>query len=604
MVVDAGFARTTSGLLYRSDGTLSGWTGAVEWTSAADPRFICHPTGVSLLAPDARVGEQDGVREPQLYIESGVWWLLYDAGEGLFGWKQRLARSTDRGRTWERVGLPGGLGLAKKTTGNWAALATGWLEKRGSTYYLHRVTSGSTFGSPNVGLTANPYFWDCWTSTTVDGSRTASANVPGDNYTPGGAFSVEFLPGCVVKSGASYIAFVQGSSAGSYVLGVCAGVANPDGPFTAPATSFASGGTVAAFGSRQPENPKVFYSATLNRWICLTNLIAASGVVTDANAAGYSTSLTDWSGAVWHRTQRMCPADGGQLAVGLACHVTGPDGALVEGPGGEVPVLFDGYPKRYSPGWHLGRECAGAVLEPSTTCLRIAQSANQTQYQIRRALSLTDFVAEFSVEFTAMHASGGAYYFAYRMNSAGTAGYRLNHGVNGLSLGKIVGGVESPVGTPTRTVIGQEARFAHRIRVQVVGNRHRLYLDGELQIDFTDSSSPIASGTHIELIAFGMTGDVRNLTVYASDTVTVTGLVPGASVEVRGYGDLPVAAGVAGADGSARVSLSHWPHYSLETGGSVPVTSLQPLWGGDVVAVSYTGGAPVPPQSVPVRARR
>ena len=69
------FARTISGLLYQSDGTLTGWSGS-GWTSSAIPRLVCFgPLPVPLL-PTAPITPLDlaagGSRGPALCRERRV----------------------------------------------------------------------------------------------------------------------------------------------------------------------------------------------------------------------------------------------------------------------------------------------------------------------------------------------------------------------------------------------------------------------------------------------------------------------------------------------------------------------------------------------------
>lgn len=597
-------SRSVNGLLYRSDGTLSGWTGDAQWSSvSSDPQFVCYPIGLALFAPDFSGADMAGVREGQLYIESGVWWLLYDAGDGVNGWRQYLAQSVDRGLTWRRLGALS-MGLNKVVSGTWPAVATGWLEKRGATYYCHRVLAAANYAVPNNGLPGGPYYWDCWTNAVLGAAGwTPSPNVPAGNqrYALSGAGSIEHLPGGMVLSGGTYNNFAElSASGGVYTLGLSTG-SNPDGPFTAPASALASSATTG-FGGRAPENGRAFWSATLNRWICLANLIALSGQFTDANAIGYSTSLTDWSSSVWRRIQAVTTMDTAGGAVGLISHVTGPDGALIVGPNGEVPVIYDADPLRFSPGWHLGRRLRSAVLEPSASALSIAQSGNTTLYAVRRSLSHTDLVIELAVCVTAVNGSGLSLRVEYRGDATGQNGYRaLLTNAAGLSLEKVVAGTPSTKATSSGTLIYSLYQM-HRIKITVVGNVHTLWLDGEQQISYTDSSSPITSGTTIGLSAQGATCTVRNMTARTTDTITVTGLQPYASVWLRGHGDLPVAAGTANAAGQATITVTHWPHYALDPDGS-DYTVANALWGGDTVDFTGLPTTPLPVACSP-RGRR
>lgn len=574
--------RSSTGLLYRSDGTLTGWSGDAEWTSAADPQFVSWPVAV-MFGPNADT-EVDGVREGQLFIEGADWWLLYDAGDHVTPWIQFLAHSTDRGVSWTRLGSLS-MGVDKIISGSWAAIANGWLEKRGTTYYFHRVIAATNYESPNVGLPGAPYYWDVWQNDTLGiAGWEPCPNVPDGNQRMdlGGAATVDFLPGSVVLDAGTYHGFCQMNTGSGYTIGLSTASA-PDGPFDPPSSALATNATTG-FVSRTPENAKVFYSSALGRWVCLVNLIATTNVFTDANAAGYSESLTDWSSAIWRMTQAVVPLDTDGDAVGLACHATGPDGALIEGPNGEVPVVFDTDPREYDPGWHLGRSIRSAVLEPSSQCFRLAQSANTNTYSIRRALDLTDAVIECAMCVTGAHVSGWGVALDYRSDATGANGYRAVITDSGAELYKVVGGSATLVAGPSGTITSY-GWTQQRVKVSVVGNVHTITFQGEQQIQYTDSSSPIATGGYLGLSGHGVTVDVRALSVRTSDVLRVEGLDPSDVVMLRTYGELPVASETADGSGVAEFTVPHWPHYFIEVDGVDHTPTDDTLWGGDIVAV-------------------
>ncbi len=345
--------------------------------------------------------------------------------------------------------------------------------------------------------------------------------------------------------------------------------------------------STTGLAARYPENPRVFYSSTLGRWVCLVNLIIPVGTSTDANGAGYSTSLTDWSSAIWrllqHKTAPMDTAN--NRIVGVACHMTGPDGALIEGPNGEVPITYDADALMTSPGWHSDRAIRQAVLEPSTAALHIAQSANLTDYAIKRTLSHTDIVVESAISVTAINGSSFRVRIEYRRDSTGANGYRCVMGPSGLLLEKVVSGSASTLASSGGSVV-YNLHMLNRIKIRVVGNVHTLWLDGEQQVSYTDNSSPITSGGFLGVSSKGITGDIRNITVRTSDALTVNGLQPGTSIWLRAYGDLPVQTAIANDSGVATVIADHWPHYGLDPDGT-SYTASDALWGGD--DVTFTG---------------
>ncbi len=595
--------RTTSGLLYESDGSMTGWSGdTTQWTSdTSDPAFLTYPIARTFYT-QSDAAEVQGVREPQIYIEGSTWWLLYDAGNGSTGWRQFLAHSTDRGVTWTRNGAFG-MNLSKVVSGTWAATANGWFEKRGSTYILNRIPVGQVFNSGNSedGLPFQDYYWDTWTNTIVSASGWApSANTPTGNQRMdlSGAGAIDHLPNTTIKDGSTYRNFAElresgGAYAGHFTIGIST-ASNPDGPYTAPSASILNSGT-PGFGGRDPENTRIFYSSTLSRWAALLNMIAVDQTTTDANAIAYSTSLTDWSGVKASITQSIAPLDTTNHAVGLASHFTGPDGALIEGPNGRVPVVYDTDPRLTDQpvAYHLGRSIKGAVLEPAVASLHIRQSANINLYAIRRAQALTDGVIELGVEIVGQNTPNGmGFRVEYRGDATGANCYIFAFGDGGAQLEKVVSGSTSILTTHYTGLVWRD-HFIHRVKIVVTGNVHKAYFDGELQWTYTDSSSPFASGTYIGLSDQGGDLDVRHLTVRTSDVLTVTGLEPGATVWLRGFGSLPVESSTANGSGVATFTEPHWPHYAIDTDGttdhSVSDAPTDTLWGGDVVELNTIG---------------
>jgi hypothetical protein len=127
----------------------------------------------------------------------------------------------------------------------------------------------------------------------------------------------------------------------------------------------------------------------------------------------------------------------------------------------------------------------------------------------------------------------------------------------------------------------------HRIQITALGNVHTLTIDGETQVTYTDDSSPITSGTHLGLCSQGAEVEIRDLSVRISNTLIVTGLNPGTTVYLNGFGGLPVDDAVADESGIASFTLPHWPHYALDPDGTNH-TAGDALYGGDVLAFNTT----------------
>jgi len=581
-------AKTVDGLLYKMEtsGAITGWTGDTsQWVSTSRAGFsVFAPLPIALLGPSLDETERDGIREGQVYVENGIWYLYYDAGDHVHGWLSRYAISTDRGLSWLRKGSMND-GYTKISGGSWQGTAMGWVEKRGSTYYRHRVLATTDVGTPNNGLTGQPYYGDTWSTSSLTGTWTSVNSIPLGSV--GTWCYDEALPGSVVyDSGSStYYMLVEGSqSAGNYQAGIYS-ASSPGGPYTPGAVQATSSTT--GFGGRIPENAKGFYSDFLSTWVSLINLIAVAGTFTDANAYGTSSSVSDWSTATWRRVQRVSPES--PNAIGVPCHLTGPDGELITDATGIVPFTFDSLPQRYTPGWHIGRSIQTGALEPSTHCLLISQSANTTVYRITRTLSHTDAVIEMAVCPTAVHGGGMGFRVEMRSDSTGANCYRFVLNAAGSFLEKVVSGTPSTVATTSGT-LGYETYLNSHLKFSLIGTTLKGWLDGELAFSVTDAT--FGSGTNIGISCQGGTAEVRSLSVRTSDTVTVAGLNPTTSCIVRGYGSFPAGSITSNSSGSGTFTHSHYPLAFLEFDGT-DYTPLGGIWGGDTLTFSNVPAATI-----------
>jgi phage-related protein len=571
--------RNTAGLLIQElFDAANGWTAGTGFSRVADPALAVFTRLPSALLQPGAAGspDVDGVREGQLYVESPhLWYMFYDAGDGIGGWRCHCATSTDRGKTWTKRGA-----LQNQVTngagGSFPAVAMGWIEKRGSTYYQHRVIAAGWFPDPDRGLPGGPYTGDTWTATDPLGTWTWVSNW---GPTPGTWCAVEQLPGNVYFDGSTYHMMVEGQNgSGGYKAGRQSS-SNPQGPWTLdPVPQFSA----SSFDGYPPENGRTFFHPTLNKYVQLFNLIDPSGTHTSRNVVALSSSITDWSSSTHYYTQRkQAPnADTSARAIGVQTHITGPEGKLVH-ENGYTPFVYDADPQRSSPGWHRGRSIRSAVFEPATYRLRYSD-ATATRHRYNKTFAHTDFVAEFSVQFP-ITLTGGDVAFEYRTN--GTTGYRLR--VRGdvanprLLLEKMDGTVVQNNITGSAIV---DSGVLLSIRVKVTGNLHEAWIDGEQQINITDST--YSSGSEIALSAVNSTADIRLLSVYSSDVITIRGLNPSQTVTLRTHGELPVATVTADAVGVATYSAFHYPISRVEKLAGVDgQASDMLLWGGDDVTV-------------------
>lgn len=601
---DVAVARTATGLLHQADGSLTGWTNAGGWTSDSDPAMVCFgATPVPAYSPWYKAAIRDpfpgngeyvsGIREPSLFVENGRWQLTADS-EG-----QHLYLSADRGRTMSRTDARPSVHTARVGGGAITGYANGWPGKFGSTYYVLRVAIDSGSG---------PYYIDSW-STTVDPTLAVQSDwIAGNTYKGTGGWSEvghSVQPGSVLFDGAStYYQVVSGeNSSGVNSIGLLS-CPSPIGPYTRVDPAICDA-TNAGLNGRIPENTRAFVHPGLGRVIVLANGGHDNANDRNVQVVSPGSSLTDWTGATVRQHQRVCPLDTTVGAVGTSGHFTGPDAALVyDATTGYVPIVYDCDPRSsQASSWVDARTVRYAALEPSALALRYSGSGDTTSRSLSRTLAHTDLVVELIAQATAWNGSGGSLTVEYRSDGSGNA-YRARAGKDGfVSLYKVTGGSETllaagsgatyPSVQTTEQMTFSSTYMLQRFKVQVLGNVHKGYIDGDLQYSYTDSSSPIASGTALALTGKGLDCDVRCLSARTSDLVTVTGLTPGLDCYLRGPAGIPYGSILADASGTGTITVGHSPQLFLEVGG-VDYTPTGGIWGGDTLqftGLSQTGPA-------------
>lgn len=564
--------KTLSGLLVQDNfQATSGWNNDGNWQTVSDPALVSFdPLPLSFMGTGNSF-DCVGVREPMPYRESdSAWYQFYDAGDQKNGWSSFWALSNDRGLTWKKAGqLPSGYSRGDGGI-DWKATALGWVEKRGNIYFLHRVLADNYFPYPNVGLPGGPYLGDVWSSTNLSGPWVYVRTL---QKTPGTWTEYENLPGSLVKNGDVYHFFTQGSGPGvvNYQIGRMYS-STAGGPYTLDPVAIASR---EDFDGWSPENPKVFFHAGLNKWVMLINLIHPSGTYTDRNAVLLSDSVEDWSNFSYRISQRTCPLDG-LNAIGVQCHITGPDGESVQSQNGFLPFQWDSTPQRYEThGWHLGRSIKNGVYEPSTHVLMYNGSGSGKYFRI---LGQSDLVCEFGIQFPS-NITGKKIGFLYRCDSSASNGYAIFINCGGhLSFEKLNNGVFSQLFNAT-TGLSTLREMIHRIKIIVSADRHIAYIDGEKQVDFSDAT--YSGGTTIGFIGNAAAGTtIRNFSVRKGNSIVVHGLSPGQNIVLRAAGGLPVMATVANKFGDAVLTHTHFPLESLEV-GNIDYKPAEGIWGGD-----------------------
>lgn len=565
------YSKLSNGLIYGDNFTSDNWSGIKFNTVENLALFPFGSLPTPLVAPTT--GEDRCGRNPVAFLESGELNIFYDGPSQPPGgpFYTHRATSTDGGKTITREGKFA-VGEAKGTGGVWNGVALGWVEKRGSTYYWNRVILSGATVAGYTDLWDQPYFGDVWSSDSLEGEWTYVRQM---ENVPSSWAAVSSLPGSVIKVGEVYYLIHQGHSGnGLWRVGYSSSL-SPTGPWDL-GTEFLNQTILG--DSRLPENPKMFYHPTLNKYVLLTNLITPTGSHTDQNAIQIADDITDFGSGSLRRIQRLCPADAVN-AIGVVCHIGKPDQGVVIGVNGGIPVVYDADGSFQSPGWHYIRNIRCAILEPSTHALRYEGGTPGINEYTFKSETNGNFIAEFGVEFAANTINTNVA-FVYRCDGTSNNCYRLvvRNGGEKLLIDKFIDGGYFTVSSSSAT-LGTIGNFIHRIKLVVNGTSHKAYLDSELQIDTTDTSR--TTGTHIGFAAMNANNAmIRKFHMRNSDNVIVSGLTPGLAATLYAEGKMFVVSANANSEGVATLTTSHYPHEGIEYGGNY-ITPTGGVYGGD-----------------------
>ncbi len=591
-------ARTSPGLLYRSDGTLTGWTVGPNWTSVTGHRFVAAPT----LPMHAGTFSPPMQAESSLYIYKGYWYLSVDnkliAGKSLPG----LQRSADRGITWVDLGP---LVYTFSLSGI-SGLSAGLHLDAGDVWISEATTSTAANPGPTGGLNP-PYSINILQSTTgIQGPYTlintlSSASFPGtwaaNGLGAGGAY----------YDGSNYNMFAGGQNVLN--VGVIGLLQSPSwsGTFTItnPTTPVydvtVDGPLLTALNMYGAEGANLTYNPKLGLFVMIIiNIANAGGAIGgyDAGAVVQTSTNLTFSTSGWKYTQWACPCDVSKVIqqVGVACDTA--NVTAITGPNGEMLMISTGQDPNFNDagsgigGHYIAQIPYYAVLEPASAVLRYAGSSDTTLRRVWRPITHTDLTVELCAELTGVNGSGGFLEISYRGDSSGNNEYRAKLTANaGWSLVKVAGGISTTLVTGTSVQVfgnfGATQGMQHRLKVQVIGNIHMAILDGEVQYTYVDSSSPYTSGTACSVWVQGVNCDIINLSYRTSDTITVNGMTPNTSVWLRGFCGCPIAPVIANSSGVGTISYTHFPLYSLDIDGTdYTVGSDSRIWGGDTLTFS------------------
>lgn len=593
------------GLIQKADfSSLAGGTLGTNWSLLAEPSLCCFgPSPIARLRPTIGGLDAGGNRESTPLYEPPILAVFYGAGDGTQGpggaWRPQLATSTDFGQTWAKHGYVLPLnGLANGTGGTYAGRDMGWVEKRGSTYYLHPIIGLSgTIAPPNgKGLIPiGPYVTDLWSAPARDGPWTFVG--PG---LPLGSFNSFDGGDCytcsVIEQGGTYYLFYGAAQGGTNVLNF--GIATGSTP-----TSFTkSAGPIIPATSDVPENADIFFHQSsknsLGVWCLFDNESDAAGQalgVANRNGLRLSSSLTDWSSLAGYKwPQHTCLLDSLGGSIGYPRAIRTPEAGVLIDENGYVPATYDGDSDGPTGDYHTGRHIKLTVFEPSAQALEYSPGGGDAGHLTSLAAAAhASFIAEYEADYSGTPQAGSGFGIDFLTQVSGDS-YRawITPG-GGFSLQKSSGGTYSTLASSSGSQV-TEPGLHHRNRVQatVTGPAVAiiLTLDGELQVSFTDSSSAFTTGTGFRFSARGVNGQVRLFHARTSDTLTVVGLRAGQAIRLLAGGYVPVASGTASGPTWASSGLTHYPITHVEVDGT-PLAIPGLGWGGDTISISTSTGS-------------
>lgn len=599
--------KIASGLLYATDfSDTTGWIINSGWSFDFEPNYVGYTSQIEVFNKRA-VGELDGggVREPHLIIdETGKWHLFYDAGTGQSGvsgyWHILRASSTDKGLTWTRHGR-----ITMVHTGSAYAswkmhCMAGWITKHNDGYYyLQVLNSNNTIGSLS-NVPGPNYANSVYRSSTLDGTWTWVRDSPA----LGGSGEFDQTTNTIsmiFDDGEKWVGYYSArSNSAVYNIGRVTSTYSdgPDGPYTRdpgiailPSDVNGSNNNIGAC-----ENPKVWYSTALERWIIFANSLGSSAYLQlwiAPSEGDFRTSLV--------KSTRVCrPGDNGwdgRVQLSPCVSLCDNDGNVIQDEDGNVGFFYGGDLSASNPDTFSFHNIRVGQLEKSR---KVAKYTSATPGYLTRTSPADDFIAEFVVEATGL--VGHNANFVYRLTQSGgvldahSTGYVVdfNFNVGTVGLYKIVSGTFTALdsGSTAESFATYSGRTSHQYRIKVVvsGNNHKVYCNGKLHVNYTDGS-PLSIGPLV-----GFRGDssasthiiIRRFNMRTSDDVVVDNCPPSATVTLRGAGGVPFATGTANGSGLITLNNYHYPLTSIDVDGDNYLVNDY-IYGGDSYRLVRSG---------------
>ncbi len=377
--------RSNAGLLYKDDfNSATGWTAGTGWSFDSSLPTYCmfDPTPLTFEYTPGGI-DGGGARELHRFTDTdGTRYIFYGAGDAAGNpWRIHVAKSTDGGLTWTKLG-PLNIALSDGAGGTVAAADMLYMEKIGSTYYLHSMTAGSQI----QGVPASPYQSRLWTNTALTTTGWTFANAVVGTNSIGTIDTSDDYTGSIVGSNAAgtaagtavYHNFTSVRTTGAiYGVGHLVSASRANG-FAASAVAGYTPATnpITASSAYGCENPKVFWSAALNKWVMfLTHFAYPAG--NSFNQAIYTSSdLNTWTpgnvpGLV---VQHQTPLHGSIVGANILSPNYGPGGVPLFDANGYFECSLDNDPSGILDPVNSGRHGRFVVAEPAPNCLHYAPS--------------------------------------------------------------------------------------------------------------------------------------------------------------------------------------------------------------------------------------
>lgn len=572
------FTRISSGLLVADDfANLSAWDNEGTWASVSDPSLTPYPIP-RILLPLGSSGTSDSgsILDARLIVDDDTWYVYYAAIDDLTintEWKVHAAKSIDFGKTWTRLGVMVGLDKGY-TAGNYLGRDTGSLLKLDDTWYMH-VCDGILIPQRLEG--------SIYTASSLEGTWTYASRDPSRGSA--GSYNADWATqGVVILDSGTYHVFYTALlySEGKNRIGR-ASSSSPTGPWTDHGSILPDG----LLDSRGGNAPELFWSDTLGRWVLTINGINTISILNTYTSAYLSESLTDWSGAVRRDIQFTKLNGYGSASGSHASDIDTTQGDVMGAfspfklPDGSpfsdnqyIPFAYDGYPNDVTPDLQTGRKLLSGILEQSTHSLYYSGT---TEKIIQHTVTHSDFVAEFVLKITAQTNADAQIDFLYRRASnvgSTVNGYQFafvpsGSASAGIYLGKFVSGSYTQIAFTTYMQLQLNRQY--RLRFEITGSNHKLYIDGVNIFDSTDGQ--FSSGATLAFKGYQCTGYVWGFHARTGNTVTINDAP--ASVSLHAPGDLYVDEDI------SSITHTHYPMRSLAIGAN-KTTFADGIYGGDV----------------------